>query len=290
MTVVLDAELLLDIHAHVGECPVWSADRAALLWVDPPRRVVHVTDPEARSDREVLLDFEVSAIAPTSSGSFVVAVENGIGFLDVDTGAFERISTVTPDPPGRFNDGACDPAGRFFAGTFAWDLAPNAGSLYRFETDGTATRVLDGVTVSNGLRWSPDGRFFYYIDSMTGTVDAFAFDASTGTLSDRRPLVSLPNGGADGMTVDAEGCVWVALWGHGEIHRYTPNGRHDRTVRVPTPHVTSCEFGGAELDVLYITSAAVPMGDANDIEPRPAGALFACTPGVVGLPARAFGA
>ena len=91
------------------------------------------------------------------------------------------------------------------------------------------------------------------------------------------------------MTVDAEGCVWVALWGHGVIHRYTPDGRHDRTVRVPTPYVTSCEFGGAELDVLYITSAAVPMGDASDIEPCPAGALFACTPGAAGLAARAFG-
>ena len=139
------------------------------------------------------------------------------------------------------------------------------------------------------MRWSPDGGTFYYVDSMTGTVDAFTYDAETGALRDRRPAVTLPDGGADGITVDAEGGLWVALWGHGEIHRYLPDGRHDRTVRVPARHVTSCEFGGPALDQLFITSSAVPRGDAGDIEPSPAGGLFVCRPGVVGLPARPFG-
>jgi len=286
---VIDAELFLDIRAYVGECPTWWAERGALVWVDPPRRVVHVTDVATRHDREVSLPLEVSAVAPALDGRFVVAVEDGIGLLDLDSGDLERYATVVQDPPGRFNDGACDPAGRFFAGTFAWDLAPGAGALYRFERDGTPARVLDGVTVSNGLRWSPDGRTFYYVDSMTGSVDAFAYDVATGELTDRRALVTLPDGGADGITVDAEGGVWVALWGHGVIRRYTPDGRHERTVRVPTPYVTSCEFGGPALDVLYITSSAVPMGDVAAMEPSPAGALFVCTPGVVGLPARVFG-
>lgn len=285
----IDAELLLGCQAHVGECPVWWPERNALVWVDPPRRVVHVTDVTTRDDREVLLPLEVSAVAPAVGGRFVVAVEDGIGLLDLDTGAFERVGTLAPDPPGRFNDGACDPAGRFLAGTFAWDLAPGAGALYRFEPDGAVTRLLDGVTVSNGMRWSPDGRVFYYVDSMTGTVDAFDYDTATGTLHDRRAAITLPDGGADGITVDAEGGVWVALWGHGEIRRYLPDGRHERTVRVPTRYVTSCEFGGPALDVLYITSSAVPMSDVAAIEPRPAGALFVCKPGVVGLPARTFG-
>jgi sugar lactone lactonase YvrE len=286
---VIDAELFLDCQAYVGECPVWWAERNSLVWVDPPRRVVHVTDVATRSDREVPLPLEVSAVAPAAGGRFVVAVEDGIGLLDLDTGDFVRTSTLVPDPPGRFNDGACDPAGRFFAGTFAWDLAAGAGALYRFEHDGSVARVLDGVTVSNGMRWSPDGGTFYYVDSMTGTVDAFAYDADTGALRDRRAVVTLPDGGADGITVDADGGVWVALWGHGEIHRYTPEGRHDRTVRVPAQYVTSCEFGGPALDVLYITSSAVPMGDVAATEPSPAGALFVCTPGAVGLPARVFG-
>jgi sugar lactone lactonase YvrE len=289
----VEAELFLDVHAHVGECPLWWPERDSLVWVDPPRRVVHVTDTVAGSDREVTLDGEVSAVAPAQSGAFVVAVEDGIGLLDLDTGAFERISTLVPDPAGRFNDGACDPAGRFLAGTFAWDMSPQAGALFRFDPDGSVARVLDGVTVSNGLRWSPDGEVMYYIDSMTGTVDAFRYDIDTGALHDRRALVTLPDadaeGGADGMTVDAEGGLWVAVWGHGEIRRFTPDGRHDCTVGVPTRYVTSCEFGGPALDILYITSSAVPMGDPTAIEPRPAGALFACRPGVTGLPARRFG-
>lgn len=289
MVHTVDAELLLDVQAQVGECPVWWRERAALVWVDPPRRVVHVTDVAARTDREVVLPVEVSAIAPAATGGFVVAVEDGVGRLDLDSGELVRICTVALDAPGRFNDGACDPAGRFFAGTFAWDLSPGRGVLYRFDPDGNATRVLAGITVSNGMRWSPSGDVFYYVDSMANSVDAFAYDASLGTLRDRRVFVSLPKGGADGITVDADGGVWVALWGHGEIHRYGADGRHDRTVRVPTRYVTSCEFGGAALDVLYITSSAVPMGDVACPEPRPAGALFRCRPGVVGLPARRFG-
>lgn len=289
MVATFDAELVLDARAEVGECPVWWAERSSLVWVDPPRRVVHITDVEAGTDRTVTLASDVSAIAPAASGGFVVAVDDGIGLLDVDRSEFTRLSTVAVEPAGRFNDGACAPGGRFFAGTFAWDLAPGAGGLYRFDRDGTATRVLDGVTVSNGMRWSPGGDVFYYIDSMTGTVDAFDYDETTGTISNRRAAVTLPDGGADGMTVDAEGGLWIALWGHGQIQRFTPDGRHERTVRVSTRFVTSCEFGGPELDVLYITSAARPGSDTDPREPAPAGGVFACTPGVIGLPARVFG-
>jgi sugar lactone lactonase YvrE len=126
--VIIDADVFLDCQAHVGECPVWWPERNALVSVDPPRRVVHVTDVATRHDREVLLPLEVSAVAPATDGRFVVAVEDGIGLLDLDTGAFVRVGMLVPDPPGRFNDGACDPAGRFLAGTFAWDLAPGRGA------------------------------------------------------------------------------------------------------------------------------------------------------------------
>ena len=288
MAAVIDADLVLDARSLVGECPMWWPAESALVWVDPPRHVVHVTDPSTGHDREITLATDVSAVAPAMSGGFVVAVADGIGLLDPYTHAFRRLGAVALAPPGRFNDGACDPAGRFWAGTFAWDLAPGGGALYRFAHDGAATRVLGGVTVSNGMRWSPDGRVFYYIDSMTGSVDAFAFDAERGAIADRRSVVALADGGADGMTVDAEGCLWVALWGHGVVNRYTPEGALDRTVRVPTRYVTSCEFGGADLDVLYITSSASASGDPNAMEPAPAGAVFACRPGVRGLPARTF--
>jgi sugar lactone lactonase YvrE len=284
----MDADVLLDAHAHVGECPTWWGDRDLLAWVDVPQRVVHLTDPATGADRVVELAWEVSAVAPATDGRLVVAVADGVGLLDVDTGAFTRVATVELPVPGRFNDGACDPAGRFWAGTLARRMDAGAAALYRFDADGDVTRVLDGVTVSNGLRWSPDGATFYYIDSMRDAVEAFTFDAADGTLRDRRVAVELEGGGGDGMTVDAEGCLWVARWGYGEVHRFTPDGRHDRTVRVPATYVTSCEFGGPALDTLYITSAATRGGPKQGIEPRPAGALFVCTPGVTGLPARPF--
>jgi sugar lactone lactonase YvrE len=285
---VIDAGLLLDAHADVGECPTWWGARNLLAWVDPPRRVVHLTDPTTLDDRTVELESEVSALAPATDGRLVVAIEDGAGMLDVDTGAFTRLATVTLAQPGRFNDGACDPAGRFWAGTFSRKLTPGAGALYRFDAQGGVTRVLDGVTVSNGMRWSPDGGTFYYIDSMRNSVDAFTFDVDEGTLRDRRVLIPLRKGGGDGMTVDADGCLWVALWGHGEVRRFTPDGRHDRSVRVPAPNVTSCEFGGPALDTLYITSACTVGGPKQPKQPRPAGAVFVCTPGVTGLPARPF--
>lgn len=288
MVPMLDADLVLPARSLVGECPMWWARAGLLAWVDPPQQVVHLTDPDSGRDDVVHLGVDVSAVAPAASDRLVVAVPDGCGLLDPTTRELVQLARVELPTPGRFNDGACDPAGRFWAGTFAWDLAPGAGRLYRFEPDGTAVCVLDGITVSNGMRWSPDGAVFYYIDSMTNSVDAFAFDVDRGTITDRRVAVSLPEGGADGMTVDSDGCLWVARWGHGEVNRFTPQGRLDRTVRVPVRYVTSCEFGGPDLDVLYITTSSSAGGDPSTMDPAPAGGLFACRPGVSGLSAREF--
>ena len=283
---VIDAALLLDVHAQLGESPTWWAERGVLAWVDITQRVVHLTDPTTLDDRVVTLESEVSALAPATDGRLVVAIEDGIGLLDVDSGEFTRLATVDHPLPSRFNDGACDPAGRFWVGTFARKMTAGAGALYRFDAHGVVAQVLDDITVSNGMRWSPDGGTFYYIDSMRNAVEAFDFDADEGTLRDRRVAVDLPGGGGDGMTVDRDGGIWVARWGFGVVHRFTSDGRLDRTVRVPATYVTSCEFGGPALDMLYITSASV--GSGQGVEPCPAGSLFVCRPGVAGLPARPF--
>jgi sugar lactone lactonase YvrE len=185
----------------------------------------------------------------------------------------------------RMNDGKCDPAGRFFAGTMSFDPTPGTGAFYRLDPDLSVTRVLDGVTLSNGLDWSPHQRTLYYIDSMTQGVDAFSFDVRTGRLSDRRRLITIPAdvGLPDGMTVDAEGYLWVALHGSGTVRRFSPDGSLERVVRLPVSHVTCCAFGGADYSDLYITSMTYGLEQKIRDEPL-AGSLFRCRPGVRGRP------
>jgi sugar lactone lactonase YvrE len=180
------------------------------------------------------------------------------------------------------NDGACDRAGRFFAGTMAEDEATPAGALYRLDPDHVVTRLVAGVTVSNGIGWSPDERLMYYVDSPTRRVDVFDYDPATGAIEGRRPFASLPPGDAvpDGLTVDAEGGVWVALWGGSAVHRYDRAGRLDRVLEIPSVNVTSCAFGGAGLDQLYVTAAAGP-GETE-------GALYRWPAGVPGQPAHPY--
>jgi sugar lactone lactonase YvrE len=183
------------------------------------------------------------------------------------------------------NEGGCDPDGRFWCGSMAYDQAPGRGALYRLDPDGAVRRILDGVTISNGLDWSPDGSLAYYDDTATHRVDVFDYDRVTG-LTARRPFVRLPDdGNPDGLTVDAEGGVWVALFGGGAVHRYTPAGALDVVVEVPTAQVTACTFGGPRLDELFVTTSREGM--AADDDPL-AGALFRAEVGVPGLPVREF--
>jgi sugar lactone lactonase YvrE len=193
-------------------------------------------------------------------------------------------------PTNRMNDGKCDPGGRFWAGTMAFEVTPGAAALYRLDPDLQVTRVVSGVTLSNGLGWSLDGRQMFYIDSMSHGVDVFDFEPADGSLGERRRLITIaPDEGLpDGMTVDAEGCLWVALHGSGSIRRYTPDGHVDRVVRVPPTMVTSCAFGGPDLTDLYITTMNLGLSEeARRAQPL-AGGLFRCQPGVRGLPAYRF--
>jgi sugar lactone lactonase YvrE len=183
------------------------------------------------------------------------------------------------------NEGGCDPDGRFWCGSMAYDQSPGAASMYRLDPDGTVRRVFDGVTVSNGLEWSPDGTLAYYDDTATHRVDVFDYDRDAG-LTGRRPFVVLgDDGNPDGLTVDAEGGVWVALFGGGAVHRYDAAGRLTAVVEVPTPQVTACTLGGPQLDQLFITTSREGMGPDDD---PLAGSLFRVDAGVRGLPVRAF--
>jgi sugar lactone lactonase YvrE len=197
-------------------------------------------------------------------------------------------------PNNRMNDGKCDPAGRFWAGTMPFDPAPGSqsGAMYRLDKDFQVTKVLSGVTLTNGLDWTLDGQHMYYIDSMTQGVDVFDFDPATGNLANRKRLITIApeQGLPDGMTVDAEGGLWVALHGSGSVRRYMPDGRVDRVVRVPPTMVTCCAFGGPDLTDLYITTMSFGMSDEAKRAQPLAGALFKCRPGVRGRPPNRFAA
>jgi sugar lactone lactonase YvrE len=225
-----------------------------------------------------------AAVRPRAGGGAVIAVERGFALEDPD-GTVTALDPVWDDDSVRMNEGGCDPDGRFWCGSMAYDKRAGAAALYRLDPDGSTHRVLEGVTISNGLEWSPDGSLAYYDDTATGRVDVFDYDPAAG-LTGRRPFVELTGGERpDGLTVDSEGGVWVALNGSGVVRRYRPDGVPDEVVELPTAQVTACTFGGPGLDQLFITTSREGM--APDEDPV-AGSLFRADVGLRGLPVREF--
>ncbi|WP_338491938.1 SMP-30/gluconolactonase/LRE family protein [Streptomyces sp. SJL17-4] len=283
------------LPGRLTEGPVWDARRQELLWVDIPDGLVHraaLTHEDAKPDliavSTLRFDRPVGAVQPCASGALLAAAGTSVLRLEADRPVAEAVEVAAPvlpedGLPRRMNDAAVDPAGRLLAGTMAYDESPGAGVLYRLDGDGLTT-LLESVTISNGLGWSPDGTLLYYADSPTGRVDVFAYDVATGTLSDRRPFAVLDRGVPDGLTVDAEGRVWVAVWGGGEVLAFTPEGALHARVEVPASHVTSCAFAGPDLDVLVITTATEGLPEARRRAEPDAGRLFVCRPGARGLP------
>jgi sugar lactone lactonase YvrE len=270
---------------------VWDVDAKMLWWVDIPGSI-HRFDPATGSDALFETEMSVGALALRVAGGLVLAVENGFAVVDAgeDPPGTLVVGVEADDPSTRFNDGKVDPAGRFWAGTMADDEARPVGHLYRLDADRNVTAMLEELTISNGLAWSPDGRTMYFIDSATKRVDCMAFDQERGEIGDRRTFVDLSGGAAlpDGMTIDSEGAIWVALWGGWGVHRYLPDGTLDRVIDVPVGQVTSCTFGGDRLDELYITSARDGLSQ-DELDEQPlAGGLFRCEPGVAGLPPDRF--
>ena len=225
-----------------------------------------------------------AAVRPRSRGGAVIAVERGFALEDED-GTLTPLEDVWTDPGVRMNDGGCDPDGRFYCGSMAYDVRPGAAALYRLDVDRSVQVVLEGVTISNGLEWSPDGGCAYYVDTATGRVDLFDYDGSE--LSGRRTLAEIPAeaGGPDGLTVDEEGGVWVALYDGGAVRRYLPDGTLDAVVEVAARKVTACTFGGAGLDRLFVTTSRERLEPGDD---PLAGALFEARVGVRGRPVREF--
>ncbi|MGR7025279.1 SMP-30/gluconolactonase/LRE family protein [Geodermatophilus sp. URMC 62] len=289
----LRAEPAAPPPADHGEGPVWDADRTELLWVDIAagllRRAAVDAAGELTETGSARVGDTVGVVAPATAGGWVAGA--GGGFTHVAEDGTARVLLDLPAEGGgpddggtRMNDGACDRAGRFYAGTMAFDERPGAGALYRLDTDGTVTTVLDGLTVSNGLGWSPDERTVYLADSGPGLVHAHRYDPDSGAFTDGRVLLETggPDGVADGLTVDDEGCLWTAMWGGGQVRRWSPEGELLAVVEVPVARTSSCAFAGPGRDLLVISTS---RGE----EPEPdAGRLFTVRPGVTGPPAQPY--
>jgi sugar lactone lactonase YvrE len=286
MTRILDVEVAVSAQCQLGEGPVWDPDRGLLRWVDILAGHVHAVDPATGAGNWFGAGDPVGAVGLTRGGGLVLALVDGFALAGGDGQDLTRVPGFSIDRAAiRFNDGKPDPWGNFCAGTMAWDETGRPpGSLYRLGPDGTVTELFGDVGLSNGLDWTDDRRLFYYADSNSGRVDLFDTDPDTGALAGRRLFVTVPgaDGIPDGLTLDADGCVWLAVWDSGEVRRFTPGGRLDTVVRLPARQVTSAAFGGADLGTLYITSAWEGLSPVNRAAQPHAGDIFACTPGVTG--------
>lgn len=279
------AEVAFEGRCLLGEGPLWDERVGKLVFVDILRGLVHRWSPGAEGVETFVVGDTVGSVAARAAGGYVVAVTCGFATLDDETGKVELLARLDDDVPGsRLNDGRCDPTGRFWAGTQADEPERRRSALYRLDADGRTHRMLDGVGISNGLDWSADGETLFYADSITYAIDAFEFRVESGDLGPRRRFVDVEGGMPDGLVLDEEGGLWVAVFGAACVRRYTREGRLDAVVELPVSLVTSCAFGGEDLRDLYITTAAHRLA-----EPEPlAGALFRYDPGVRGRPMREF--
>lgn len=280
----MKAEQLTEPVAYHGEGPVWCDAWGGLRWVDMLDGDVLSLGPDGAIDRRHVDDV-AAIVRPRREGGAVIGVERGFALEEPD-GTIRKLGDLWGGDDVRMNEGGCDPDGRFYCGSMAYDHRPGAGSLYRLDPDGGVNVVLEGVTISNGIDWSPDDSVAYYIDSMTHEVSIFDYDTEPG-LTGRRTFVEIPEGSGfpDGLAVDEEGGIWVALFRGSAVHRYNPRGELDEVIEVDARQVTACCFGGPDLDRLYITTSRENLEPDDDPQ---AGSLFTLVPGVRGLPVREF--
>lgn len=293
----IQVELVLDARNGVGESPVWRAAEQALYWVDIPARTLFRMAIDGGEISQWQAPEMLGCIAPCALGnSWIAGAETGIFVLQPGPQehlGFERLATVDHAAPGmRFNDGRCDRQGRFLAGTMMMNITPSPryGCVYSYQKSSGLTKLLDGFVTPNGMAFSPDGRTMYLSDSHASrqSVWAFNYDIESGTPSNRRLFIDmnpLP-GRPDGAAIDEDGCYWICGNDAGLIHRFTPQGKLDRSLPVPVKKPAMCTFGGASMDTLFVTSIRPEGIDLSD-QPL-AGGVFALYPGVRGLPEPAF--
>lgn len=287
----LSPQSILDARARLGEGPVWDAVTQTLFWVDVYNHRVHQFDPATGKDRYFDTGEVVGALAPAGPDRLIIARKSTLAYLNTQTGDLQTLASLEFSSPTdtRCNDGKCDPQGRFWIGTCSG--TPGAAALYRYDPDGTVQTMETGLTISNGLGWSPDGCTFYLTDSAPQKIYAYDFEPESGTLSNRRVFVDLSAEAVepDGLTIDSEGNIWSALWGGWAIACFAPTGQELGRLKMPVPRPTSLTFGGQDLSDLYITSASVDMTQTELQDCFIAGDLFHLSTSSTGLPTNVFG-
>lgn len=288
-----ELELIADVKSLIGEGPSWDSKNNCLYWVDIVGRKIYTYYPETGSVHEINTKKYVGRIVPKEGGGIALAMQDG--FYTLDNG--DAVFTLLAQPPNydpftfRFNDGKCDEKGRFWAGTTSFFEERNNAKLYCLGQDLSVKETLGNITVSNGLGWSPDNKVMYYIDSPKREIYAFDYDLETGSISNRRVVIDFhgQHANPDGMTVDEEGMLWIAHWGGHQVSRWNPQtGSKIDSIPVPVSRVTSCVFGGKDLNELYITTARIGMDDDQLKEEPLAGALFKMKLDIKGLPTHCF--
>jgi sugar lactone lactonase YvrE len=290
---LLKAAVVWDAKAELGEGPCWDERERRLYWVNIMGKTLNTYDPATGEKRAYDVGQLIGAAVPRQSGGWILAMEHGFYSFDPVTGELAFIGNPEGRKPDtRFNDGKCDAAGRFWAGTMSKTGVKEQGALYCLETDGSIRTVLENVSTSNGIAWSPDNRTMYYIDSPTKKVMAYDYDLSSGAVGNPRTVIEVTDEGAvpDGMSCDAEGNLWVALWGGAKVRCWNPaTGELLRTVEVPALQSSSCTFGGKDGDELYITSARTGLSEEQLRVWPLSGGLFVVKAGVKGQPTYAYG-
>lgn len=285
--------LVLDSKSALGEGPHWDHKQNRLYWVDIIGKNLHIYNPKKNDNHTIQLDQFIGAAVPEQSGEFLLAMKNGVYRYNTGTNQLTKLHDPEEDKiNNRFNDGKCDSMGRFWVGTMDLDGQKDCGSLYRLDVDGKMTKVLSPVSISNGIAWSPDKKFMYFIDTPTRKVSTYHYEESTGNILYFGTGVEIPEamGSPDGMTIDEEGMIWVAHWGGAMISRWNPhNGKLLKTIKIPAKNVTSCTFGGENLDELFVTTARTGLSEEDLAAYPQSGGLFKVEPGVKGLPANYYG-
>lgn len=282
-----NAELILNHESLLGEGPSWDEAAQRLYWVNIMEKKLHIYDPVKQANDTFQLDQYVGAAVKRSTGGLVLALQHGFHTFDLNTEQLTPIEDPESHlPNNRFNDGKCDPAGRFWAGTMAIEGGGNVGALYCLDTDLSVRKAFGGVGCSNGLAWSPDHKTMYYIDTPTRQVAAFDYNIESGEIQNKRIAITIPEGegGPDGMTIDAEGNLWIAHWGGYKVSKWDPvSGKHLADIPIPAKQVTSCVFGGENLDELYITTARIGL-EEQELQKHPhSGGLFRVKTEVKGM-------
>lgn len=289
----LIAKLEYKIESQLGEGAIWNYKTQEFYWIDIEGKLLHIYNPETKENRSFETPSRIGTVVPYTQNEAVVALEDGIYKLNINTGAVSLLSDVEAQmTENRFNDGKCDPLGNLWVGSMHLKQSKPHASLYKVNDQGEAIKMVDSVTISNGIVWTSDAKTMYYIDTPTSKIMAYDYDINTGTISNERVAVevSLEDGYPDGMTIDSEDMLWVGLWNGNAIAHFNPKtGELMSKIKVPAHNITACAFGGENLDILYITTARIDM-TPEELDSLPlSGSVFKVVPGVKGVKASFFG-